>query len=59
MTLETEPNGTFTWHVGPSLRPYEKKAETYTLTITAGGKSKTMQVLVKRGQRLNLKTIKL
>jgi hypothetical protein len=59
MSIPTERNGSFEWHVGPSDRPYEKKSETYTLTITAGGKTKTMQVHVKRGQKLNLGTIKL
>ena len=59
MTLATEKDGSFEWHVGPSLRPYEKKVESYTLTITAGGKTKTMQVVVRRGQRLDLGTIRL
>jgi hypothetical protein len=59
MSIPTERNGSFEWHVGPSDRPYEKKAESYTLTITAGGKTKTMQVHVERGQKLNLGTIKL
>lgn len=59
MTLVTGKDGSFEWHVGPSLRPYEKKPERYTLTISSGGKTKTMQVLVKRGQRLDLGSIKL
>jgi hypothetical protein len=59
MTIPTAANGSFEWHVGPSLRPYEKKAESYTLTITAGGKRKTMTVVVRRGQRLDLGTIRL
>jgi hypothetical protein len=59
MSIPTERNGSFEWHVGPSDRPYEKKSESYTLTITAGGKTKTMKVHVERGQKLNLGTIKL
>ncbi|MDQ3963533.1 MAG: hypothetical protein M3277_06435 [Actinomycetota bacterium] len=56
--LQTHPNGMFEWHIGPSYRPYEKKAESYTLTITAGGKTKTIEVFVKRGQTLDLGTIR-
>ena len=59
MTLKTEKDGSFEWHVSPSLRPYEKKLESYTLTITSGGKTRSMQVLVKRGQTLDLGNIKL
>ena len=58
-SIPTERNGSFEWHVGPSTRPYVKGTESYTLTITAGGKTKTMQVVVDRGQRLDLGTIKL
>jgi hypothetical protein len=59
MTLDTKPNGSFEWHVGPSTRPYVKGTEAYTLTIKAGNSKKSLQVRVKRGQRLNLGTIKL
>lgn len=59
LSIPTKRNGSFQWHVGPSDRPYEKKSESYTLTITAGGKTKTMKVHVERGQKLNLGTIKL
>ena len=59
ISIPTERNGSFEWHVGPSDRPYEKKAESYTLTITAGGKTKTMKVHVERDQKVNLGTIKL
>jgi hypothetical protein len=59
ISIPTERNGSFEWHVGPSDRPYEKKSESYTLTITAGGKTKTMSVHVERGQKVNLGTIKL
>lgn len=59
MNLRTKADGSFEWHLNPSSRPYEKKPETYKLTISSGGKKKTMQVLLKRGQKLDLGTIKL
>ncbi len=59
MTMRTDPDGAFEWHVGPSSRPYEKRAESYTLSIETGGRSKTIQVQVERGETLNLGTIKL
>jgi hypothetical protein len=58
-SIPTKPNGSFVWHVGPSDRPYEKGHESYTLTITSGGKTKTMKVHVERDQKVNLGTIKL
>jgi hypothetical protein len=59
MVLKTDKDGSFEWHLSPSSRPYEKKAEAYTLTITRAGKTKTMQVRVDRGRVLNLGTIRL
>lgn len=59
MRLTTQPDGSFEWHMGQSSRPYEKKAESYTLTITSGGKTKTIEIFVRRGQKLDLGTIKL
>jgi hypothetical protein len=59
MSIPTEADGSFEWHVGQSNRPYENKIEYYTLTITSGGKKKTMNITVDRGERLNLGTIKL
>lgn len=59
MKLQTKPDGSFEWHLGPSSRPYEKKPESYALTIEAGGKSKTIQVRFDRGEVLNLGSIKL
>jgi hypothetical protein len=53
-SLATDKDGSFEWHVTPSTRPYEKKAESYTLTISQGGKTRTVDVFVKRGQILNL-----
>ncbi len=57
--LETQPDGSFEWHLGPSDRPYEKKHESYTLKIDGGSGVETIQVHVERGQVLNLGTIKL
>ena len=59
LQLQTAKDGSFEWHLSPSFRPYEKKDESYTLTITAGGKKKVMEVNLDRGQVLNLGTIKL
>ncbi len=56
-SITTNKNGSFEWHLTPSSRPYEKKAEAYTLTVRAGSKSKTMKVFVKRGQLKSLGTI--
>lgn len=59
MSIVTDKDGTFEWHVGPSSRPYEKKGESYTLTISAGGKTKKMKVGVDRGEVVNLGRIRL
>ena len=58
-SIRTEQNGSFEWHITPSSRPYEKKAESYTLTITSGRKTETLSVKIDRGQRLDLGSIKL
>ncbi|MBW3594620.1 MAG: zinc carboxypeptidase [Actinobacteria bacterium] len=59
MNLKTMKDGTFEWHLSPSDRPYEKKPENFILTISSGGKSKTIEVHVDRGEVVNLGTIKL
>lgn len=59
MELDTERDGSFEWHLSPSSRPYEERVESFMLTIKAAGKSKTIQVMVKRGERLDLGTIRL
>ncbi|HJR44891.1 MAG TPA: M14 family metallopeptidase [Actinomycetota bacterium] len=59
LKLRTANDGSFEWHLNPSDRPYEKKSESYTLTIDSGSKSKTMQVHLNRGQVLDLGNIKL
>ena len=55
----TKGNGSFAQHIGPSKRPFGPASEIYTLVVSAGGKSKTIRVKVRRGQRLNLGTIRL
>jgi hypothetical protein len=57
--LTTGRNGRFEWHVPSSNRPYEKKPESYTLVVKAGGKTKTLEVNVDWGDVLNLGNIKL
>ena len=59
MSLNTKRDGSFEWHLSPSSRPYEKRPESYTLTIKSGGNTKTISVRVERGQVLNLGTIRL
>ena len=53
--------GAFAWHVNPSVRPWVKggSKETYTLTVSYGGRSKTFRVLAQRGQAIRLGTISL
>ncbi|HVF18675.1 MAG TPA: M14 family zinc carboxypeptidase [Mycobacteriales bacterium] len=59
----TGTDGAFTWHVNPSTRPVVQAAggvEAYTVTISApGAASVTRQVVVRRGQRVDLGTIRL
>ena len=59
MKLQTSKDGSFVWHVSPSDRPYEKQHESFALTISAGGKSKTIQLHIERGEVVDLGTIKL
>ena len=59
LDLRTAKDGSFEWHLNPSFRPYEKKDESYTLTIEAGGDKKVMQVNLDRGEVLNLGSINL
>lgn len=53
MASETRADGTFEWHLNPSTRPLEAIAgvkENWTLTVTAGGKQRSVDVYVERGQ---------
>ena len=59
MSTVTDSRGHFEWHVGPSTSPWSSKKESYTLTITAGGKTTKIPAVVGRGQRLDLGTIHL
>ena len=58
-SIKTKRNGSFTWHVTPSKRPYVKKAESYKLKITSGKQSKTLRVKVRRNGVKNLGTVRL
>jgi hypothetical protein len=59
VSMTTEKDGSFVWHLTPSTRPYVKKAETYKLRVTAGGESETFKVRVDRGQIKNLGTLRI
>jgi len=56
-------DGSFAWHVNPSTRPVVQAAggaEAYTVTISApGARAVTRQVVVRRGQRMDLGTVRL
>ncbi|HEX2296002.1 MAG TPA: M14 family zinc carboxypeptidase [Actinomycetota bacterium] len=58
-TMSTGKDGRFEWHVGPSTSPWNKKKESYTLTIKGKGGTAKMPVTVDRGERLNLGTFHL
>jgi hypothetical protein len=56
----TAPDGTFEVHVNPSTRPkleFDGEIEAYELTARAGGLGSYREVVVRRGQRLDLGTI--
>ncbi|MGH2710247.1 MAG: M14 family zinc carboxypeptidase [Actinomycetota bacterium] len=53
----TAADGVIEWHVNPSTRPLEAKAgrtETYKLKVTANGSTKESDILLRRGDVLNL-----
>jgi hypothetical protein len=54
----TGPDGTFEWHLNPSTRPTEIDAgrtESYRVTLTAaGGGTRSVDVVLRRGEALNL-----
>ena len=58
-SIPTESDGSFEWHITPSTRPYVKGSETYTLTITQGGKTEKLAIKIDRGELLDLGTIRL
>ena len=62
LVLTTDADGRFTWHVNPSTRPYvgaTGKVEAYRLEISAEGRTRTLRVVVDRGERLDLGTLRL
>jgi hypothetical protein len=55
MKFATDEDGSFVLHVSPSSRPYEKKAESYSLTVERDGCTyATEKVRVARGGRIDL-----
>lgn len=57
--LFTRVGRRFEWHVNPSTRPVAARSEAYQLEISAGGRCDSVTVRVRRGQRLDLGTIRL
>jgi hypothetical protein len=56
-SIDTNPDGTFTYQVNPSTRPFltfKGEQETYTLTAAAGGAKATREVFVARGETVDL-----
>jgi hypothetical protein len=53
--------GTFEWHVNPSTRPIPEAPlqESFKLTISHGGQSFVQDVVVERGQVLDIGEIRL
>jgi len=62
-TIDTEDDGTFTWHVNPSTRPYLRLAGVddvpYRLTAQTGSLSAAVDVVANRGDVLDLGDIQL
>jgi hypothetical protein len=60
--MVTNPDGTFEYHTNPSTRPhiqFEGGTEAFRLTAAAATGSKSFDVVVARGQRLELGDIKI
>ena len=61
-TMVTEPDGTFVYHVNPSTRPFlqfEGVKEAYELSAKGNGVGTVRDVVVDRGQDLDLGTLQL
>lgn len=59
ISVKASRNGSFELHVGPSSRPWESKAESYTLVVSSGGKKQTFKVRVGRGKTFNLGAVRI
>jgi len=63
MSMRAAADGAFTWHLSPSTRPHVQskgQSEAYSLEISAPGLvSRTINVVVRRGQHVRLGTIRL
>lgn len=58
IVLVTRCDGSFTWHVTPRPGPTSArpgKTEAYSLQVTAAGRSRTLRIVVDRGERLDLR----
>lgn len=50
LTMTTDPDGRFSWHVNPSTRPLAPNTESYELTVALpDGRIRTLPVTVSRG----------
>ena len=61
-SMVTEADGTFEYHTNPSTRPhiaFEGGTEAFTLSASAGYGTKSLDVVVARGQTVNLGDIQL
>ncbi|MGH2710840.1 MAG: M14 family zinc carboxypeptidase [Actinomycetota bacterium] len=60
-TMETKADGTFEYHTNPSTRPhiqFEGGTEAFRLTAAAASGSKSLDVVVSRGEKLDLGDVK-
>jgi hypothetical protein len=56
-TMETQPDGTFVYHVNPSTRPFlqfEGLTESYELAAKGGGRGSVRDVVAERGKVVDL-----
>lgn len=57
IALPTDAKGAFEFHVGPSSRPWEKKAEYYTLLYRSNSGKGSVRIYVDRGEHVQLGTL--
>lgn len=59
-TMVSEPDGTFEYHTNPSTRPhiaFEGGSEPFVLTATAASGQKALDIVVRRGDRVDVGTL--
>lgn len=60
LSMSTEADGSFEWHLNPSTSPIARDLEDYTLTVTAPGMAPvTRPLFIRRGQRYDAGEIRL